>query len=96
MRLKRENKPWREISGHYRQMLPPKPRVAQDLELTHTQAQLLAHAKYENHHTISQQKDPLTGHCYTGTTQQTRTCNCRKKPECSLKANTFKQMCFIK
>ena len=71
--LKCENKPWQEISGHYRQMLSPKSPVAQDLQQTHTQAQLLVHAEYENHHLNPQQKDPFTRHCNTGTHTTTRT-----------------------
>ena len=72
MGLKCENKPWKEISGHYRPILSPKPPVAQDLLQTHTQAQLLVHAVYENHHLNPQQKDPFTRHCNTGT-HSTRT-----------------------
>ena len=73
MGLKCENKPWQEISGHYRQMLSPKSPVAQDLQQTHAQAQLLVHAEYENHHLNPQQKDPFTRHCNTGTHTTTRT-----------------------
>ena len=47
--------------------------VAQDLQQTHTQAQLLVHAEYENHYLNPQQKDPFTRHCNTGTHTTTRT-----------------------
>ena len=69
-------------------MLSPKSPAAQDLQQTHTLAQLLVHAEYENHHLNPQQKDPFRplsqDTATSGPTQQERTCNCRKKPECPL------------
>ena len=52
--LECKDETWKEVPGHHRQMLPLKPPVAQDLQQTHTQTQLLVHAKHESHHLVPQ------------------------------------------
>ena len=77
-------------------MLSPKPPVAQDLQQTHTQAQLLLHAEYENHHLNPQQKVLSQDTATPGHTQQERTCNCQRNLNARLNANAFRQMWYIK
>ena len=96
MGLKCENKPWQEISGHYRQMLSPKSPVAQDLQQTHTQAQLLVHAEYENHHlnrTTKRSFHKTLQHRDLHNNKNERA-TAERNLNARLKANAFRQMWY--